>query len=85
MSDYRSDVFYIQQKANEVLRLLLKDGVMYDTAQLKCATEQLARAIYDLTVISAIEKVDAETTLQATKAKMHIVCNLLEKAKAAHS
>jgi hypothetical protein len=80
----KRDVCHVQQKAKEALELLLRDGTAHDADDLKRAVEQLTRAIYDLTVVLLLDQVDAETTLQATKAKMQIVRNLLEKATIAN-
>ncbi|MBA2874219.1 hypothetical protein [Thermaerobacillus caldiproteolyticus] len=78
MNSYAGDMDEIQKRTEELLTLLVKDGVAYEEQYLKQAVEQLARVVYDLTVVVLNEHIDRETTLQATKTKMKITCNLLE-------
>jgi hypothetical protein len=84
MNRYEQDIYYIQRQVTELLKLLLKDGIVYEAGHLKQAMEQLARFIYDLTVVALAEHIDIETTLQATRAKMKIAYNLLEQKAISH-
>ncbi len=84
MNRYEQDIHYIQRQVTELLKFLLKDGVTYEADHLKQATEQLARVIYDLTVVALTKHIDIETTFQATRTKMKIAYNLLEQKTISH-
>jgi hypothetical protein len=81
MNTYQRDIIQIREQATQLLKVLMKDGLSFNSDVLKQTVEQLTRVILDLTIIQLEESVDIETTLQATRTKIKIANNLIGTEK----
>ncbi|MFE7061257.1 hypothetical protein ACFVAD_03755 [Sutcliffiella sp. NPDC057660] len=63
--------------ANEMVRLLVKDGAGLQQDQLRKALENVLRAMVDMTNIQLGREKDAQATLQTTLTRMRIAHNCL--------
>ncbi|WP_223700527.1 hypothetical protein [Sutcliffiella deserti] len=65
----------LNEYANDLLKMLVKDGASLEEVNLKLALENVARAMVDLTNNQLHEKSDSLVSLQTTLSKMKIANN----------